>query len=201
MRKFEFLRGYGKARAPWLFLEGRGSLEGPLSIWRGISNDFFLPLSSSPTTFVLPQETRWNTRLAKTPFLLLIEAAIPLPRPSYQRSHFALTRKRPSMDRRSVTSPVLRRGSTRISDSRFKETRFRFFVRTYRLNLLPFGATWFVYENFSKVCGTETSRSIWISFGVVGTRRSINLVDSSVKTILFSNVNIVECLAMFSIMD
>lgn len=44
----------------------------------------------------------------------------------------------------------------------------------------------------------ETGRSIWILFGVVGTRHSINLVHSPAKTILFANVNIVEYLPVFN---
>lgn len=162
MRKFEFLRGYGKARAPWLFLGGRGSLEGPLSIWRGISNDFFLPLSSPLPSFY-PRKPVGIRGLRKRRFSFLLKL------PSYQRSHFALTHKRPSMDRRSVTSsPMLRWGSTRISDcSRFKETRFRFFVRTYRLNLLPFGARDLfteTFENFAawKPAGRYGYCSVWL---------------------------------------
>lgn len=47
-----------------VFLEGKEAAWKPLSIWRGISNDFFPPF------FILP--VVGNTRLAEMPFLFLI---------------------------------------------------------------------------------------------------------------------------------
>lgn len=67
-----------KDGTPGLAEAGRGSLENPLSIWRGISNDFFpLPLvlhprTETPGSFILLEANRRNTRIAETPRTVLL---------------------------------------------------------------------------------------------------------------------------------